>query len=97
MADNRGMAAAGESKSHPACRNSSNPYHECSEYCFRVIAEQRSAGGDAAEGKVSFSLKPVFFFCFTCLCRSRGFSLGFEEKHRGLIFIFFGSGCFLRV
>ncbi|KAJ9564373.1 hypothetical protein OSB04_000339 [Centaurea solstitialis] len=24
---------------HPDCRNSSNPYHECSEYCFKVIAE----------------------------------------------------------
>ncbi|XP_027089161.1 uncharacterized protein [Coffea arabica] len=24
---------------HPDCRNASNPYHECSEYCFKIIAE----------------------------------------------------------
>ncbi|KAI4350264.1 hypothetical protein L6164_004735 [Bauhinia variegata] len=23
---------------HPDCRNSSNPFHECSDYCFRIIA-----------------------------------------------------------
>ncbi|GAU18029.1 hypothetical protein TSUD_51400 [Trifolium subterraneum] len=23
---------------HPDCRNASNPYHECTDYCFRVIA-----------------------------------------------------------
>ncbi|EPS67286.1 hypothetical protein M569_07489, partial [Genlisea aurea] len=26
---------------HPDCRNASNPYHECSEYCFRVIAQAK--------------------------------------------------------
>ncbi|KAD6795612.1 hypothetical protein R6Q59_020494 [Mikania micrantha] len=26
---------------HPDCRNSSNPYHECSEYCFKIIAEAK--------------------------------------------------------
>lgn len=26
---------------HPDCRNASNPYHECSDYCFRVIAEAK--------------------------------------------------------
>lgn len=24
---------------HPDCRNSGNPYHECSEFCFNIIAE----------------------------------------------------------
>lgn len=43
------MATAATPKSHAACRNSSNPYHECSEYCFRVIAEGRAAGGATAE------------------------------------------------
>lgn len=31
----------GERAVHPDCRNSSNPYHECSEYCFKVIAEAK--------------------------------------------------------
>ncbi|XP_027366263.1 pre-mRNA-splicing factor syf2 isoform X2 [Abrus precatorius] len=26
---------------HPDCRNASNPFHECSDYCFRVIAETK--------------------------------------------------------
>jgi pre-mRNA-splicing factor SYF2 len=32
---------AAEGKSQPACINSSNPYHECSDYCLRKIAEAR--------------------------------------------------------
>ncbi|XP_057769226.1 uncharacterized protein LOC130989294 [Salvia miltiorrhiza] len=35
---------------HPDCRNASNLYHECSDYCFRVIAEANlnaNAGVDA--------------------------------------------------
>jgi hypothetical protein len=38
----KGDAVAGpaaEGKSQPACVNSSNPYHECSDYCLRKIAE----------------------------------------------------------
>nr|XP_043626232.1 pre-mRNA-splicing factor syf2 [Erigeron canadensis]XP_043626233.1 pre-mRNA-splicing factor syf2 [Erigeron canadensis]XP_043626234.1 pre-mRNA-splicing factor syf2 [Erigeron canadensis] len=31
----------GERAVHPDCRNSSNPYHECSEYCFKIIAEAK--------------------------------------------------------
>lgn len=31
----------GERAVHPDCRNASNPYHECSEYCFKVIAEAK--------------------------------------------------------
>ncbi|GMY05425.1 pre-mRNA-splicing factor syf2 [Fagus crenata] len=34
MADERGV--------HPDCRNASNPYHECSEYCFKIIAEAKA-------------------------------------------------------
>lgn len=30
---------AGGGGVHPDCRNAGNPYHECSEYCFKVIAE----------------------------------------------------------
>ncbi|KAL2542400.1 GCIP-interacting family protein [Abeliophyllum distichum] len=30
-----------EGRVHPDCRNASNPYHECSEYCFKVIAEAK--------------------------------------------------------
>ncbi|OWM80433.1 pre-mRNA-splicing factor syf2 [Punica granatum] len=26
---------------HPDCRNASNPYHECSEYCFQIIAQAK--------------------------------------------------------
>ncbi|RCV23156.1 hypothetical protein SETIT_4G276200v2 [Setaria italica] len=32
---------AAEGKSRPECINSSNPYHECSDYCLRKIAEAR--------------------------------------------------------
>lgn len=31
----------GERAVHPDCRNSSNPYHECTEYCFKIIAEAK--------------------------------------------------------
>ncbi|KAJ3690893.1 hypothetical protein LUZ61_020057 [Rhynchospora tenuis] len=34
--------AGHEGKSHPDCINSSNPYHECSEYCYRKIAEAKA-------------------------------------------------------
>ncbi|RAL40000.1 unnamed protein product [Cuscuta campestris] len=33
------MSEAG--RVHPECRNASNPYHECSEYCFKIIAEAK--------------------------------------------------------
>ncbi|CAA2978508.1 pre-mRNA-splicing factor syf2-like [Olea europaea var. sylvestris] len=32
---------AEEGRVHPDCRNASNPYHECGEYCFKVIAETK--------------------------------------------------------
>lgn len=31
-----------EGRVHPDCRNASNPYHECSEFCFKVIAETKA-------------------------------------------------------
>lgn len=30
-----------ERRVHPDCRNASNPYHECSEYCFMIIAKSK--------------------------------------------------------
>ena len=42
-------AVAGPSvdgKSRPECINSSNPYHECSDYCLRKIAEARQRLAD---------------------------------------------------
>ncbi|XP_059458403.1 uncharacterized protein LOC132187997 [Corylus avellana] len=32
----------GERGVHQDCRNASNPYHECSEYCFKIIAESKA-------------------------------------------------------
>ncbi|CAO2813729.1 unnamed protein product [Amaranthus hypochondriacus] len=32
----------GERGVHPDCRNASNPYHECVDFCFRVIAEAKA-------------------------------------------------------
>ncbi|XP_062233897.1 uncharacterized protein LOC133931087 [Phragmites australis] len=34
-------SAAAEGESRPECINSSNPFHECSDYCLRKIAEAR--------------------------------------------------------
>jgi pre-mRNA-splicing factor SYF2 len=44
------MASVASARVHPACINAGNPYHECSEYCFRRIADGRVAGreGDAS-------------------------------------------------
>lgn len=41
-----------EGRAHPHCRNASNPYHECSDYCFKIIAEAK-AWIDAKEQEVS--------------------------------------------
>lgn len=30
-----------EGRVHPDCKNASNPYHVCSEYCFKIIAEAK--------------------------------------------------------
>lgn len=35
-----------ERKVHPDCRNVANPYHECSEYCFKDIAEAKKRRAD---------------------------------------------------
>ncbi len=45
MADERGV--------HPDCRNASNPYHECSEYCFKIIAEAKAQMEQREPGCVS--------------------------------------------
>ncbi|KAK6143360.1 hypothetical protein DH2020_023708 [Rehmannia glutinosa] len=47
-----------EGRVHPECRNAANPYHECSEYCFNIIAEAKKkmnkfdAGLQAVEDNV---------------------------------------------
>lgn len=38
-----------ERRVHPDCINSSNPYHECSDYCFRRISEAQIAAAAAAQ------------------------------------------------
>ncbi|MCO5602332.1 hypothetical protein L7F22_056462 [Adiantum nelumboides] len=37
-----------ERRVHPDCINSSNPYHECSDYCFRRISEAQMAAAVAS-------------------------------------------------
>ncbi|XP_073124145.1 uncharacterized protein [Henckelia pumila] len=32
---------AEEGRVHPDCRNAPNPYHECSDFCFKIIAEAK--------------------------------------------------------
>lgn len=39
-----------ERRVHPDCRNASNPYHECSEYCFKIIAEAKKQMSKAETG-----------------------------------------------
>lgn len=39
-----------ERRVHPDCRNASNPYHECSEYCFKIIAEVKKQMNKAETG-----------------------------------------------
>ncbi|KAF3434723.1 hypothetical protein FNV43_RR21808 [Rhamnella rubrinervis] len=34
-----------EGRVHPDCRNAFNPYHECSDYCFKIIAEAKPLMG----------------------------------------------------
>lgn len=40
---------AEEGRVHPDCRNASNPYHECNDFCFKIIAEvkKKMVGADA--------------------------------------------------
>lgn len=49
MTDERGV--------HRDCRNASNPYHECSEYCFKIIAESKAW----MDQKESGHLYPLYF------------------------------------
>lgn len=39
-----------ERRVHPDCRNASNPYHECSDYCFSIIAEGKKQLSKAETG-----------------------------------------------
>ncbi|KAL6531904.1 hypothetical protein OROMI_028267 [Orobanche minor] len=49
---------AEERRVHPDCRNASNAYHECSEFCFKIIAEAKKtivkydAGSQAVDDNV---------------------------------------------
>ena len=48
-----------EGRVHPDCRNTSNPYHECSDYCFRIIAEVKAQMDQNQSGLIFFF--PLFF------------------------------------
>lgn len=39
-----------EGRVHPDCRNASNPYHECSEFCFKIIAEMKKKSDRSDSG-----------------------------------------------
>ncbi|KAL5561216.1 hypothetical protein UlMin_030963 [Ulmus minor] len=41
-------------RAHPDCRNASNPYHECSEYCFKIIAETKARLEQDRPGEASY-------------------------------------------
>ncbi|KAH6777067.1 GCIP-interacting family protein [Perilla frutescens var. hirtella] len=43
---------------HPDCRNAPNPYHECSDYCFRVIAETKLKMNTSVSGLDAKYQKP---------------------------------------
>lgn len=49
------MATAVAPKAHPTCINSGNPFHECSEYCYRRIAEGRTSNSAVAAADVKLS------------------------------------------
>ncbi|CAO2815626.1 unnamed protein product, partial [Amaranthus hypochondriacus] len=44
---------SGERGVHPDCRNASNPYHECVDFCFRVIAEAKARSAAQSNTEVS--------------------------------------------
>lgn len=44
----------GERGVHPDCRNASNPYHECVDFCFRVIAEAKARSAQNNKGDFFF-------------------------------------------
>ncbi|XP_073023891.1 uncharacterized protein [Primulina eburnea] len=51
---------AKEGRVHPGCRNASNPYHECSDFCFKIIAEakKKMISGDAGLLAVDDHIRP---------------------------------------
>lgn len=38
---------------HPDCRNASNPFHECTDYCFRVIAQAKLTQSEVSQASGS--------------------------------------------
>lgn len=48
-----------EGRVHPDCRNASNPYHECNDFCFKIIAEVKKKMVDADAGKLLNTLVTV--------------------------------------
>ncbi|CAK9167633.1 unnamed protein product [Ilex paraguariensis] len=48
-----------EGRVHPDCRNASNPYHECSEYCFKIIAEAKKQMNKNKPGVMQASISEV--------------------------------------
>ncbi|XP_075521015.1 uncharacterized protein LOC142554214 [Primulina tabacum] len=51
---------AEEGRVHPDCSNASNPYHECSDFCFKIIAEakKKMISGDAGLQAVDDHIRP---------------------------------------
>ncbi|KAI5647808.1 hypothetical protein M9H77_33813 [Catharanthus roseus] len=53
-----------EGRVHPDCRNASNPYHECSDYCFKIIAKVKERmnkvdTGDLKANNTDVHLNPI--------------------------------------
>ncbi|KAF7142691.1 hypothetical protein RHSIM_Rhsim05G0054500 [Rhododendron simsii] len=44
-----------EGRAHPNCRNASNPYHECNDYCFKVIAEAKARNDAKEQGNMEMN------------------------------------------
>uniref|UniRef100_A0A0E0AE90 Pre-mRNA-splicing factor SYF2 n=1 Tax=Oryza glumipatula TaxID=40148 RepID=A0A0E0AE90_9ORYZ len=51
-------SAAASGKSRPECINSSNPFHECSDYCLRKIAEAKERIEDEQRPPVDRTVHP---------------------------------------
>jgi hypothetical protein len=60
---------------HPACINASNPFHECSEYCFRRIAQAQQQPLDATTSDGNERASPLFCY-FLCSAVSSFLAVG---------------------
>lgn len=73
-------------KSHPDCINSSNPYHECVDYCYKKIAEAEERANAQKLGfffLILFNSSIVFIsFIYWVLIKIRFFLLGLVEKEK---------------